>query len=139
MSKLTDRILKLPVPNMREGCYLFVSGQKEPEDGYGSLRVKPLVSFVYIQDDTHAAEWMPPYGPVAVIHGCQADAPNATENWVFPFADSGGLSWSQMAVEEHGLPRAFNEGNWVLIFGVLSTWAKGAHAMHGYTNDEEED
>lgn len=90
-----------------ENCYIFVSGQWRTDDRpRDELNLKPIVSFVYDAGDI-AAEWAPgTYGPLTLFY---KDAP---------------LSWSQLGVDEEGLPGAFVRGDYDHIFDVLRQWVE---------------
>jgi len=100
----------------KDNCLIFVSGNwktddRERDDG----NLQPIVSFVYDAGDV-AAEWGPgTYGPLTLYR-------RGTEipHYVYPFIED---HWSQLAVNEEGLPQAFVSGNYDHIFDVLKKWA----------------
>ena len=122
---MIDRVLVVPVPQFGEGAHVIYSAAKrDPKDvGCGDFRVKNNFSFCYIVGD-YAAEWEPEYGPIQVWHKCDKEDENAHEHYIFDFTDSGGLNWSQIAVDENELPQAANHGDWQYIFNVLKEWAE---------------
>jgi len=119
-----DRVLVIPVSQFGEGAHVIYSASKrDMEETQGDFRVKNHFSFCFISGD-YAAEWEPQHGPIQIWHKCDKDAENAREHYVFEFTDSGGMNWSQMAVDREGLPQAANIGSWQYIFNVLKDWAE---------------
>jgi hypothetical protein len=116
-----DRVLVIPVSQFGEGAHVIYSAAKK-EQTSGEVRVKNNFSFCFINGD-YAAEWEPEYGPIQVWHKCDKDVENAKPHYIFEFTDSGGLNWSQMAVDKNELPQAANTGSWQYIFNVLKDWA----------------
>ena len=114
------RIACLPWPE-KENCYLFVSGsRKKTKDGDPPLTT-PRISFVYEKDGV-AAEWDGEYGPLQMWYEGHRDEAGAKEHYIWPFTNTPGLSWSQVAVNQNELPQRFNEGDYDGIFAVLEGW-----------------
>jgi hypothetical protein len=116
-----DRVLVIPVSQFGEGAHVIYSAAKK-EQTCGEVRVKNNFSFCFINGE-YAAEWEPEYGPIQVWHKCEKDADGAKPHYIFDFTDSGGLNWSQLAVDQNELPQAANHGDWQYIFNVLENWA----------------
>lgn len=117
-----NRVLKVNVPEYGEGAFVLYSASKK-DDPYGEFRVKNHFSFAYVVGD-NAAEWEPQYGPIQVWHKCDENSEGAKKHYIFDYTDSGGLNWSQLAVDRHELPQAANHGDWQYIFNVLKDWCE---------------
>jgi hypothetical protein len=72
------------------------------------------------------AEWDGGLGPIQIWYECAADfmdgMDKAQPHWFFEYAHGMG-HWSQLAVEEAGLPQMFVRGDFAAIFAVLQRWA----------------
>lgn len=142
-----DRVKIIPWPGI-EGAYLCISGKKRPSElvgdrwygkpehaeiinkyGNRDFRTEPCITFL-ANVGTVAAEWDGAFGPIQITHQVPTDfvAPadswggEPAEHWFFDRAIWRG-HWSQVAVEENGLPRMFNDGDFEGIFRVLRSWA----------------
>jgi len=121
---MRDSIKKIPFPDI-DGAFIIISAHefldehKRPR-GNGC---EPTLSFVYINGD-YAAEWEPQYGPISTIQKADADAEGVRECYIFGHRVDSPLNWSQLAVEDMGLPRAFLRGHYEFIFDVLRSWVE---------------
>jgi hypothetical protein len=117
-----NKVLKVNVPEYGEGAYVLYSASQRPmEETLGNFQVKNHFSFAYIVGD-NAAEWEPQYGPIQVWHKCDENSKDARKHYIFNYTDSGGLNWSQIAVDKYDLPRAVHTGDWQYVFNVLKDW-----------------
>ncbi len=135
------RVAVLPWPEM-DGCYLVLSGKIGKRQQYGDKwyagheehvwkfhddpRTTPAITFTYVEGGI-AAEWDGDSGPIQLWfkshEGYKEGYDEAREHWLWPWAFGAG-HWSQRAVDEAGLVRAFNLGDWHRIFGELKTWVR---------------
>ena len=133
------RVAVIPFPPM-DGCYLVLSGKVRQKQRYGDkwysgheenvqkyedeLRTESHITFTYVQDGV-AAEWDGEYGPIQLwfksTEGYKEGYDESRPHWLWPFAFGSG-HWSQMTVDEAGLGRAFNKGEYQYIFSVLKSW-----------------
>lgn len=130
-------------------AYLCLSGKRRRNDRVGDrwyppqfehaehkieheshdIRTEPAISFLYDAGNC-CAEWDGNCGPIqlwwkAPVGWKPSDDSyrEAKEHWYYDSAYGVG-HWSQMAVDEADLPRAFNEGNYDRIFSELRSWAE---------------
>jgi len=121
MNEYQKRVLKA---EYKPGCFILLSFPKRDlEETGGETRVKTTMSFLHDAGE-YATEWEPEYGPIQVWHKCAEDAACAREHYYYDFTDSGPMNWSQLAVDENGLPAAAARGDFGYIFEVLKRWAK---------------
>ena len=143
-----DRVKVLPWPGI-ERAYLCLSGKRrrkqrvgdywygddkhtEHREKYGDLdtRTEPVITFLYDAGDV-CAEWDGSYGPIKLWfrqkpeYSSEYDKGRA--HWFYDFAYGDGC-WSQMAVDEAGLPEAFARGDFESIFRELKSWADSRQA-----------
>ena len=117
-----SKVLKVNVPEYGEGAYILYSASKrDMKETYGDYRVRSHFSFAYVDGD-YAAELEPENGPIQVWHKCDEGTKDAKKHYIFDYTDSGGLNWSQIAVDEYDLPRAVHTGDWQYVFNVLKDW-----------------
>lgn len=147
--RLMRRVAVIPFPGI-DNAFICLSGKrrnkyvsgprwtKEAEhDKKDETRVEPAfsegsdpyITFCYKNEDTGiAAEWDGEYGPIQRWFRCNEDyksedgGDKAIAHWLWPFAHGLG-HWSQMAVSDAELPKAFIEGDYEYIFQVLKSWA----------------
>lgn len=100
-----------------ENAYVVISGHKA-ETGNG---VKKCMSFFFDNGDV-GAEWEPDNGPITVIFKCKENDEGSQPHWFYDFYTGQG-NWSQLAVEEEGLPSAFLDGDYEYLFSVLREWS----------------
>lgn len=100
-----------------ENAYVVISGHKA-KTGNG---IKKCMSFFY-DNGLVGAEWEPDNGPITVIYKCRAEDEGSIPHWFYGFYTGQG-NWSQLAVEEEGLPSAFLDGDYKYIFAVLRCWS----------------
>lgn len=132
-----------------EGAYLCVSGKKRRQERVGErwypknaehderektyddtdFRSEPYISFLYDAGNC-CAEWDGAYGPIQLWwkapenwQPSDESYSQAKPHWFYDFAYGAG-HWAQSAVDEAGLPQAFNEGNYGRIFDELRSWAE---------------
>lgn len=138
------RIAVLPWPAI-PNCYLVVSGKLRKRERVGDkwyaghteitnkwgddqAKSEPCISFTYAEDGV-AAEWDGAHGPIQLWFRCESGFKNENgfdegdAHWLWPFAYGSG-HWSQMAVDEHDLPRRFNQGDYEYIFNVLRSFVR---------------
>lgn len=137
------RVLVLPVPD-KPGCYVCISGAMRSKQRRGDRwyaksdhqehvqqfddddRTEVRLSFTYVEDGI-AAEWDGAYGPIQLWFkshdGFKDGYDEARPHWLWPFAFGAG-HWSQCAVDEAGLTRRFNKGDYDDIFGELRSWVR---------------
>lgn len=144
-TRIMKRVAVLPWPGI-EGAFLCVSGKRRPQCRVGDrwypehgghdehkekfpdedVRTIPCVTFTF-QVGNVIAEWDGDSGPVQLwfksIAGYKEEYDEAGPHWFWPYAFGSG-HWSQMAVRESGLPRAFTEGDYESIFRCLKGWAE---------------
>ncbi|MBE0573336.1 hypothetical protein IH575_00330 [Candidatus Dojkabacteria bacterium] len=119
-----NKILKVNVPEYGEGAYIIYSAsQRDMAETQGEFRVQSHVSFAYVDGD-YAAEFEPQYGPIQTWHKCDELALHARKHYIFDYTDSGGMNWSQLAVDRAELPWAVHRGEWQYVFDVLKDWCK---------------
>lgn len=120
IAAMRRRVARLPFPGI-EGAYILISGSERPREPYhsGGTRVNSLMTFFYDAGEW-AAEWEPQYGPIQVWHKAASGKPHH----FYDFTDSDALNWSQLAVDDNELPRAFIDGDYRYIFTVLRQWAE---------------
>ena len=106
----------IPFPGI-ENAYVVISGYKT-KAGNG---VKKCMSFFY-DNGAIGAEWEPDYGPITIIYKCNKKDEESRPHWFYDFYTGQG-HWSQMAVEEEGLPSAFLDGDYEYLFLVLKKWS----------------
>ena len=119
MNEIQMRILKT---EWKQHCFILISFQRR-ESREPETRVKTNMSFLYDAGE-YAAEWEPEYGPIQVWHKCEEGAPEARAHYYYDFTDSGFFNFSQLAVDENGLPGAAARGSFDYIFDVLKRWAR---------------
>ena len=107
----------IPFPGI-ENAYVVISGHKSEKSGNG---VSGCMSFFY-DNGKIGAEWEPDNGPIRVLYSCDKDHEEAMEHWFYDYCTGYG-NWSQLAVEEEGLPKAFLSGDYEHIFNVLRSWS----------------
>ena len=112
-SKEYPTVVKFPWPGIA-GCFLLLSCHKTDKNGNG---VQPVVSFLCILGDV-AAEWEPTNGPIQLWFRGDDE-----EHYSFPRIRARGGDWSQLSVENEGLPRMANSGDYEGVFRVLRSWA----------------
>lgn len=103
-----------------EGAWLLISPRlRDPKDWNGATSQgqldAPEVSFFYDAGEW-AAEWEPRYGPIQLHHRVTE---GGSPHYFYDRHDSDPLGWSQMAVENYGLPEMFCAGDYQGIFNVL--------------------
>ena len=146
-SKSMPRVAILPWPGL-ENFYLCLSGASSPrylaqgwftenpkhnekpftktKHGlYREIDSEARISFVYEKDGI-AAEWDGECGPITLWKKFKEkdethefDKPHP--HWLWNFATGRG-NWSQLAVTENNLPKAFINGDYEHIFNVLKEW-----------------
>lgn len=114
---MKENIKILPFPNI-ENAYLVISFSKIKEP---HPHTETCISFLYDNSNGVAAEWEPKYGPITVMYKCEKEHPDATPYWFWDYCTGFG-NWSQLAVEEKGLPEALYSGDYEYIFNVLKEW-----------------
>ena len=137
---MMKRVAVLPWPGI-DGAYLCLSGRQRsqhdeayyqshrelyPEVWRGhSVQVDPNLTFT-VQVGDAIAEWEPSHGPIQLwFRRDREDGDrNWRQHWFFDFA-YGDMCWSQLAVDDNGLPQAFIDGDYDRIFAVLRRWAAG--------------
>lgn len=107
----------LPFPDI-QNAYLAISFGKTVES---HPHTKTCVSFIYDGGNGVAVEWEPEHGPIVVMYKCEKDHPEAKPYWFWEYCTGFG-HWSQLAVEERGLPEALYSGDYQYIFNVLKEW-----------------
>ena len=100
-----------------DNAYVVISA-RESTNGNG---VKKRMSFFYDGGDI-GAEWEPDHGPITIIYKCDKDHEQAQEHWFYDYYTGQG-NWSQLAVENEGLPDAFLRGDYEYLFNVLKQWS----------------
>jgi len=115
---MNSNIKVIPFPDI-EGAYIVISAYKS-DDANG---LKKCMSFFFDGGNNIGAEWEPDYGPITVIYSCAESHPKAQEHWFYPFCTGYG-NWSQLAVIDSGLSKAFLDGDYALLFGILKDWTK---------------
>ena len=117
-----SNVMRASFPDV-EGAYLLVSGSiKNEELEISQLNTRAMVSFLLVEGDI-AIEWEPNYGPIQIFYRAGLNDPDRIPHYVFPFVKKPGFGeWSQLAVEQEGLPQAFIAGNYKYIFDVLAEW-----------------
>ena len=155
------RVAALPWPGM-DGAYLMVSGrERRTKLKYGErwypehqehdervwkwsdeFRSEPVVSFLFDAGNC-CAEWDGSCGPIQLwwraSQGWKPDDgafSEAREHWFYDCAYGAG-HWSQMAVDEAGLPSAFNRGDFGAIFSELRRWAEARNGDYATAADGE--
>ena len=113
---MNKNIRCIPFPGI-ENAYVVISGHKA-DTGNG---VKKCMFFFY-DNGNIGAEWEPDNGPITVIFKCSKDDENAQPHWFYDYY-SGNGNWSQLAVNEEGLPDVFLIGDYEYLFAVLKKWA----------------
>ena len=110
-------------PDEKRGCFILVSGHWRNEDNpHDDLNLAAITSFVYDAGDK-ATEWSPATcGPLHTFF--RADATTGKPHYIYPFIEDRPLEWSQMAVNNHDLPRAFVQGDYDYIFTILKNWTE---------------
>ena len=115
----------------RERCFIYQSFGAI-KNTLGESQIKPHVTFLADSGDGFAAEWEPQYGPIQIWTKCAEDwsgeSPLGSKiesraHWHFPFVQDGTFDYSQMAVEEEGLPGMLSGGDLDGVFDVLQRWA----------------
>ncbi len=107
----------IPFPEI-ENAYVVISARKTTKT---PLEVGSNMSFFFNNGDI-GAEWEPNYGPITVIYKCDSSHEDAQEHWFYAYCTGYG-NWSQVAVEEEDLHRAFLRGDYEYIFLVLKQWS----------------
>ena len=115
---LNKNIKCIPFPEI-DNAYVVISGHDYEKNGNG---VRKCMSFFYDNGDV-GAEWEPDNGPITVIYKCEKDHKDAKKHWFYDYSTGTG-NWSQLAVEEEGLPSAFLDGDYEYIFNVLKDWGE---------------
>lgn len=145
------RVAVLPWPGI-DGAFLCVSGAKRrPPEKLGpnwpkhdnvprhfdepSQEAEARITFLF-DAGSCCAEWDGEYGPIQIWHrvakGSKHGEHEAREHWFYEHAIGNGM-WSQMAVDQHDLPRSFISGDFAHIFSVLKSWATSNNA--DYANE----
>ena len=106
----------------KENCYILFSAVQKKDD-INWFRANPTMSFLYDAGKV-AAEWEPEFGPILIWRKCEPCAENAREHYFYDFVFHEPLAFSQLAVENHGLPQSFVRGNYDYIFSVLERWTE---------------
>ena len=115
---MNNNVRCIPFPEI-ENAYVVISGHKA-DNGNG---VKKCMSFFYDNGDI-GAEWEPDNGPITIIYKCSKDDKDAQKHWFYDYCMGYG-NWSQLAVNEEGLPSAFLMGDYDWLFNILKSWSEG--------------
>ena len=119
--ELKRRVKLIPWPG-RDNCFLVLSACWV-RDNFS----QPNITFTVVaRDRSCAVEWDGHYGPIQRVYpadspGPQPNGETALPGWIFD-NEIRGLHWSQCAVQDHDLPRAFVNGDYDYIFNVLESW-----------------
>jgi len=105
----------IPFPDI-ENAYVIISAYKTD----GGNGVKKCMTFFY-DSGRVGVEWEPDHGPITTIYKCTKEHKDARPHYFYDFCTGNG-NWSQLGVEEGGLPEAFLNGDYVKIFAVLKRW-----------------
>lgn len=138
---LMEHVAVLPWPGI-DGAYLCLSGAKRraPEKmgprwpkhddvprfmDEVAREAQARITFLFDAGNC-CAEWDGEFGPIQIWHRVAKDSKHGDhevrEHWFYDHAIGNGI-WSQMAVDQHDLPRSFISGNFAHIFSVLKSWA----------------
>ena len=116
-----DRYTNVKTIKLRDNCYMSISGHISETTGN---ECSPTISFEYVGGDV-LVEWEVKNGPITVITKCLESLKNDTDfgrsvrpHHIFGWCTGYG-NWTQCAVRERGLDKAFIEGNYDKIFEVL--------------------
>ena len=110
----------IPFPGI-ENAYVVISARKNSQVIQNGCEKN--MSFLYDNGNGIAVEWEPDYGPITVLYGCNPEDEGAQPHWFFKYYTGQG-NWSQLAVEEEGLPNDFLNGDYKSLFLTLKCWAK---------------
>ena len=113
---MNTNIICIPFPGI-DNAYVVISGRKADN----SNGVEKCMSFFYDHGNV-GAEWEPNYGPITIIYKCGKDDKESQEHWFYDYCTGYG-NWSQLAVEDEGLPEAFLNGDYGHLFAVLRFWS----------------
>ena len=124
-----DRYINVKTIKLRDNCYMSISGHISETTGN---ECSPTISFEYVSGDV-LVEWEVANGPITVITKCLESLQNDPDfgrsvrpHHIFGWCTGYG-NWTQYAVKERGLDKAFIEGNYDRIFNILEEY------YHRYT------
>jgi len=114
---MNKNIKVIPFPGI-PNAYVVISGYADSNMGNGCQK---CMSFFWGTPEG-GAEWEPEYGPITKYTPCDKNTEGAQPHWFYEYT-IGGAHWSQLAVENEGLPRMFVEGDYQGLFAVLARWS----------------
>lgn len=114
-------ITELPI---KPNCFLLLSGHKATKyDGMEDGGATYIISLLYRDEEKGmAVEWEPKYGPIQIFTRATETSEEKQEHYIFPVINPSGLDWTQMGVNDRGLPEAFIHGDLDFIFNVLRSY-----------------
>ena len=119
-----DRYSNVKTIKLKDNCYMSISGQVSETTGNSC---SPTISFEYIDGDV-LVEWEVKNGPITVITKCLESLKNDNDfgrtvkpHHIFGWCTGYG-NWTQCAVKERGLDKAFIAGDYDRIFSVLKSY-----------------